>query len=93
VVPRTWRYGEPLKRRKAGTEFEQLIRARALAEKGFIRLVEPEDLVPERLAAGIRAAIEDPNEPSWEVDLEGRANVSRLLLQMASGGEDLHAAI
>jgi predicted glycosyltransferase len=50
VVPRTWRYGEHVKRTRAGNEGEQIMRAQAMAHSGFVNVIEPERLQPEYLA-------------------------------------------
>lgn len=85
VVPRTWRYGEHLRRKTAGNEWEQLLRARALAEKGLVRLVEPETLTAEALAGEIRLVLEDSPTSGEEarLNLDGRATVVRRLLELA----------
>lgn len=43
-----------------GGETEQALRARLLAERGLLTVVEPETLTPESLAAGIDAALRAP---------------------------------
>lgn len=83
VVPRTWRYGEHLNRKNAGTEWEQLLRAKALADKGWVRLVEPESLTPEVLAEEIRQALSEPKDPGGvALNLDGRGTVVRHLLDL-----------
>jgi predicted glycosyltransferase len=62
---------------------EQLLRARLFAARGYLDLVEPQDLDPGILIAKVLAALEDPRPPAPEVDLEGlpriRQRVRRLL--------------
>ncbi len=64
VVPRTWRYGEHQKGTAAGVEWEQALRASALARLGRVTLLEPETLSPERLADCISEALSTPTQPS-----------------------------
>lgn len=88
VVPRTWRYGEHLNRARTSTEWEQLIRAQALADLGLVRLLEPEAASAESLAAAIRAALGSPRtRPAIELDLGGIANASRHLLSLTAARE------
>lgn len=65
---------------------EQLLRARLLAARGYLDLVEPRDLSPEVLIGKVLAAIEDPRPPAHEVDLDGlpriRQRVRRLLEEL-----------
>ena len=87
VVPRTWRYGEQMRGTEAGVEWEQLLRARALAEHGVVQLLEPEDLDPGRLAERIQHVIAAPSRTADSspraVDLGGRRTVARHLLALS----------
>jgi predicted glycosyltransferase len=62
---------------------EQLLRARLFAARGYLDLVEPQDLDPELLIAKVLAALEDPRPPAHGLDLDGlpriRQRVRRLL--------------
>ena len=64
---------------------EQLLRARLFAARGYVDLVEPQDLDPEVLMAKVLGALEDPRPPSPGVDLDGlpriRQRVRRLLAE------------
>jgi predicted glycosyltransferase len=64
---------------------EQLLRARLLAARGYLDLVEPRDLDPEVLIAKVLAALEDPKPPAPSLELDGlpriRQRVRRLLEQ------------
>jgi predicted glycosyltransferase len=71
VVPRTWRYGEHGNGTAAGTEGEQLLRARALAACGYVDVVEPDELTAERLAAAIGRARERGTSDARPLDLGG----------------------
>ena len=84
VVPRTWRYGEHLNRATAGEEWEQMLRAQALAKLGFVDLLEPEGLTPERLAERINALRARPKvEPKASMNMQGLEMVTQHILQMA----------
>ncbi len=90
VVPRTWRYGEQMRGNEAGTEWEQLLRARALAEQGIVDLVEPDQLTASGLAERIRMAMDARARGSHEsqrgrtlLNLGGRAAVASELLELA----------
>ncbi len=62
---------------------EQLLRARLFAARGYVDLVEPQDLNPEVLIAKVLAALRESKAPTPEVDLDGlpriRQRVRRLL--------------
>ena len=84
VVPRTWKYGEHEKGEAGGREWEQLLRARALAARGLLDVIEPEALTPELLAERITARRAAPPPPIDAVPLDGVARVSREILGLAS---------
>lgn len=83
LVPRTWRYGEHARGTRAGEEGEQLLRARALERAGVARVVPPERLGPESLAAAIRTTLASPPPPLGTFDLGGLDRVTRELLDVA----------
>jgi predicted glycosyltransferase len=84
VVPRTWRYGEHLNRAGAAAEWEQILRAQALAQRGLVEVLEPQALSPENLARRIAAVIARPRpEPRAALDLNGIENVAGHLLSLA----------
>jgi predicted glycosyltransferase len=89
VVPRTWRYGEHLSRETAGAEWEQMMRARSLAELGLAQVLDPRSLTPGALAERIRAALDGRGEPRRrpEVDLMGLDRVTGHILALARAGE------
>ena len=62
---------------------EQLLRARLFAARGYVDLVEPQDLNPEVLIAKVLAALRESKAPTPGVDLDGlpriRQRVRRLL--------------
>ncbi len=60
---------------------EQRIRAEGLAERGLAHLLYPEDLTPERLAAGIETALADPL-PDVALNLDGLTRVSQAIAAM-----------
>lgn len=82
IVPRTWRYGEHARRTTAGVEWEQPMRARALAELGLAEVLEPDRLTPDRLARAITCALDRPR-PRGHLDLGGAAAVRDELLALA----------
>jgi len=82
MVPRTWRYGEHEKGDAGGREWEQLLRARALADMGLIDLIEPEALTPEHLAGRILAQ-STARRPDHAVSLDGVNRVSEEVLKLA----------
>jgi predicted glycosyltransferase len=60
-----------------GSESEQGLRGRLLADRGILQLVEPEALTPARLAA----AIDQASAPAaLSLDLDGAAGTARILL-------------
>lgn len=86
VVPRTWRYGEHQRRSEADVEWEQMLRAQALARLGMVDLLDPEALAPERLAERIRAALARPAvEARGGMDLGGIESAAGGILALANG--------
>lgn len=84
VVPRTWRYGEHMKRGSAGAEWEQLMRAQSLQKLGVVDLLEPESLTPESLAERVQAAVVKPsNATRVAVEMSGADAVAQQLLEGA----------
>jgi predicted glycosyltransferase len=59
VVPRVW------------PRREQLIRAEALARRGFFRVITPEELTPERLLREMNRLLAEPRRPRLGIDLDG----------------------
>ena len=62
-----------------GGETEQALRARLLAERGLLEVVEEEALRPASLAAAIERAARRPRPAAGAVDLGGAAASARLL--------------
>ena len=62
-------------------ESEQTLRARLLAERGLLSLVEP-SAGPCSLAAAIETALGRPRPQPSEIDLDGAVNTARLLSEM-----------
>lgn len=76
---------------------EQLVRARAFAERGLIRIIEPEALSPARLRSAIEAALTSPRSmlaarARDTLDLDGARRSATLLLELAGGTLDGDAA-
>lgn len=65
----------------ADGEVEQALRARLLAERGWVQTLSEADLDPRRLAAAIELAAAMPRPPADAVDLYGAARTAALLLQ------------
>jgi predicted glycosyltransferase len=63
-----------------GGETEQPIRARLLAARGFLAVVEPEELTPERLAAAIETTDQAPR-PKASFDMFGADETARIVLE------------
>lgn len=88
VVPRTWRYGEHANRTQCGVEWEQMLRARALAKLGLVDLLEPEALNAQGLAERIASMLENSTtRPEASVELDGLAVATDHILAMASEEE------
>lgn len=84
VVPRTWKYGEHLNRERTAAEWEQLLRARALAQLGIVQMLEPEHATPAILAETItRVLAEQPARPSVTLNLDGAATAAAEILELA----------
>jgi predicted glycosyltransferase len=64
-----------------GTETEQSLRARLLAERGLIELLEENLLAPHTLAAAIDRAAERPRRAGQAIDLGGAERSAALLEQ------------
>ena len=64
-----------------GAESEQSLRARLLAERGLLSLMEP-PIEPARLAAAIEAALRRPRPQPGALDLDGAAETARQLAGM-----------
>ncbi len=62
-----------------GSETEQTLRARLLAERGALHLLEEPDLEPHALARAIDRAAAVAHRPA-SVDLDGAANAARWML-------------
>ncbi|MCA8929775.1 MAG: glycosyltransferase [Alphaproteobacteria bacterium] len=62
-----------------GLESEQTLRARRLAERGVLHVVNEADLTPERLAAGIDRALAAPPGSLDRLATDGSAETVRLL--------------
>ena len=87
VVPRTWRYGEHAVGVQAGEEWEQIMRARALAKLGLVDLLEPDQLKPKLLAKRIVAALGRPKAKSKSksaVNMQGLEQTVNHLLSVTS---------
>jgi len=63
-----------------GGETEQPIRARLLADRGLLTVVQPDGLTPERLAAGIDAADQAP-PPAISFDMSGTDGTARAVIE------------
>jgi predicted glycosyltransferase len=62
-----------------GGEAEQTLRARLLAERGLVQMVDEESLTPARLAAAIDRAAAAPRPAAGAVDLGGARRTAELL--------------
>lgn len=83
LVPRTWRYGEHRVGPAAGEEFEQLLRARALAGLGLIDMLEPAELTPDRLAHRMRDALARPRcQPGNALSFTGLARAADEIISL-----------
>lgn len=70
---------------------EQLIRARAFARLGLLRVVEPAALTPDRLRREVALALETPRQPLRArahelLDLDGAGRAVEHLLELARAG-------
>ena len=66
----------------AGQEIEQAIRARRLAERGLVQVVESAQLTPPLLAAAIDDALARPAPSPSAIALDGAAAAARRLAQL-----------
>lgn len=83
VVPRTWRYGEPIHHGGAGVEWEQLLRAQALTRLGYVQLLEPEQADSARLAEAVRSCLAAPRPaPAEPLRLDGVRTVTDQILRL-----------
>jgi predicted glycosyltransferase len=62
-------------------ESEQTLRARLLAERGLLSLVEP-SAEPDRFATAIEAALSRPRPRPGAIDLDGAVKTARLVAEM-----------
>lgn len=62
-----------------GGETEQLVRARLLADRGLLTVVDPETLTPETLASGIDAA-DRGARPAVSFDMSGAEGTARAII-------------
>jgi predicted glycosyltransferase len=67
-----------------GGEFEQTLRARLLAERGLVSMVEEQALSPATLAAALERAAAAPRPASGAVDLGGARRSAELLSEWLS---------
>jgi predicted glycosyltransferase len=68
----------------AGQEIEQTMRARRLAERGLVQVVETGELTPRRLAAAIDAALAQPAPSPSAIALDGAAAAARRLAELVA---------
>lgn len=68
-----------------GAEIEQSLRARLLAERGWIEMVEEAQLGPRTLADAINRAAQGVPAKTGSVDLNGAENGAAMLAQWTSG--------
>ncbi len=63
----------------AGTEAEQTMRAKILAERGLVQVVEESALTPASLAAAIDRAVQTPRPAAQTIDLGGARRTAELM--------------
>jgi predicted glycosyltransferase len=63
----------------AGTEAEQTMRAKLLAERGLVEVVEESALTPASLAAAIDRAAQAPRPAPQTIDLGGARRTAELM--------------
>jgi predicted glycosyltransferase len=68
-----------------GHEMEQTLRARCLAERGLLELVEESALAPETLAAAIDRAARKPRPSPGAINLDGAPRSAALIAKLAMG--------
>ncbi len=66
-------------------ESEQTFRARLLARRNLIRLVEAADLTPQTLANAVDQALTEPPPSDSGIDFSGAATTARLVAALAAG--------
>lgn len=66
----------------AGSESEQLFRARELEARGLLNVLDEAALAPATLAAAVDAALAAPKPAKAEIDLTGIETTARLVLAM-----------
>jgi predicted glycosyltransferase len=64
---------------------EQRMRAERLSRMGALRVLEDDELQPDRLAAIIEEALSTAERPSVSIDLDGAANTARWISRSAKG--------
>lgn len=65
---------------------EQLMRAELLANRGYFRMVRPDQLTPGTLMEHVRAAIDAPT-PLHDIDLDGLPRIRRRIRHLLEGAE------
>lgn len=68
----------------AGSESEQMFRARELEQRGLLRVLDEAMLSPKRLAEAIDQALAAAKPPAATIDLSGVETTARLILAMLS---------
>jgi predicted glycosyltransferase len=71
---------------------EQLIRARALARRGLVRMLHPDEMVPGKLLAEVQDTLASPARPHRPVDLDGLPNAAHELELLLHSSERPRAA-
>ncbi len=70
----------------AGSESEQMFRARVFEERGLVRVLDERALSPENLAQAVDAALAAPlPAETGGIDLSGVETTARLILAMIAG--------
>jgi predicted glycosyltransferase len=70
---------------RSGPSAEQRMRSRIFAERGLVRLIEPEELSPERLADSLDGLLDEPVTLPDDVPvppLDGARRAARLIVQL-----------
>ena len=62
-----------------GLNQEQRLRARRLAERGALKMLNDDDLEPDRLSRIMLEALSEPHPGKLDIDLDGAANTARWL--------------
>jgi predicted glycosyltransferase len=72
MIPRTWQYGEHLKRDTALKEGEQMLRAAALDQSGYVKMIAPEKLTFKNMAQNIIELLNTRKKrPVKKIDING----------------------